>query len=100
MPETLAFVSVRVLQWTSPSKPSSTPRTSHPKPTEVLTAARITAFKAGQSPPPVRIPIRMSGHIFLEARAFLKLFQYAVLFGGKRNATKGSCGRTHFECGG
>ena len=41
-----------------PSKPSSMPRTFHPYfMMAQFTAARITAFKPGQSPPPVQIPI-------------------------------------------
>src|SRR5205823_12353355 len=73
MPETLDAFIGRVLKWTRPSKPSSMPRTSHPNPMDVLTAARITAFSAGQSPPPVRIPTRMQ-QIVLEEEAILKLF--------------------------
>src|SRR5438034_1106013 len=80
-----------------PSKPSSIPRTSHPKPTEVLTAARITAFKAGQSPPPVRIPIRISGDIFLDTRAILKIFHYGYLTEVRRNETNG--GGRRINCG-
>src|SRR5215813_3901726 len=94
MPDTLVLVNDRVLKCTRPSKPSSIPRTSHPKPTEVLTAARITAFNAGQSPPPVRIPIRMGGDIFVEAKPFLKLFEYACFIGGKSNEKNGCSGRT------
>src|SRR4051812_6120872 len=42
-----------------PSKPSRTPRPSHSKcPLAVLTNARITAFRPGQSPPAVRMPTR------------------------------------------
>src|SRR5262249_2759481 len=43
----------------SPSKPSSIPKTSHPYSLiAVFTAARMTALRPGQSPPPVRIPMR------------------------------------------
>src|SRR5437870_6451660 len=59
MPETLAAFMGRVCEWTKPSKHSSIPRTSHPNPTDVFTAARITAFNPGQSPPPVRTPTRI-----------------------------------------
>src|SRR5438067_1251763 len=83
MPETLDAFIGRVLQWTRPSKPSSIPRTSHPNPTDVFTAARITAFNAGQSPPPVRIPTRME-EIVLEDEAILKLF-HRVMFGGLKH---------------
>src|SRR6187401_2639140 len=44
----------------SPSKLSSRPTTSMPSLTPALTTARITAFRPGASPPPVRIPIRFS----------------------------------------
>src|SRR5207248_908226 len=80
MPETLDAFIGRVLKWTRPSKPSSMPRTSHPNPTDVFTAARITAFSAGQSPPPVRIPTRMQ-QIVLEEEAILKLFHRADMSG-------------------
>ena len=43
-----------------PSKLSSRPTTSMPLLTPALTTARITAFRPGASPPPVRIPIRFS----------------------------------------
>ena len=44
----------------SPSKLSSRPTTSMPLLTPALTTARITAFRPGASPPPVRIPMRFS----------------------------------------
>ena len=43
-----------------PRQPSRKPRNSYPYSlTPLRTAARITAFKPGQSPPPVKIPIRI-----------------------------------------
>jgi hypothetical protein len=43
----------------SPSKPSSIPNTSHPYSLmAVFTTARMTALRPGQSPPPVRTPMR------------------------------------------
>src|SRR5205085_7984866 len=51
------------------------PSTSHPNPTDVLTAARMTAFSAGQSPPPVSIPTRIRlGKLFLKNRHFKSYF--------------------------
>ena len=77
----------RILEWTRPSKPSSIPGTSYPNPTEVLTVARITAFKAGQSPPPVRIPTRIDvllsrAEIVLEKYALFEVISFRLVDGG------------------
>src|SRR5437016_14634300 len=100
MPETLAVFMGRVLQCTRPSKPSSIPRASHPNPTDVLTAARMTAFRAGQSPPPVRMPIRMTHsswdeEIVLEEEPFSKLFHNAYRLEEEINET--SCTGHHIN---
>ena len=50
----------RLGSWSSisPRQPSRTPITSCPRSSERRVTARITAFSPGQSPPPVRTPIR------------------------------------------
>ena len=46
---------------TCPAKPSSMPTTSQPSvPRACSTTARMTALSPGQSPPPVRMPIRLA----------------------------------------
>ena len=46
-----------------PLQPSRTPTISCPRSVERRTTARITALSPGQSPPPVRIPIRMRSSV-------------------------------------
>ena len=50
---------------TMPRHPSRTPTTSSPRCHERRATARITAFRPGQSPPPVRTPMRMSGRVYV-----------------------------------
>src|SRR5207249_11590586 len=45
---------------TSPRHPSRTPKTSYPRWNDLRPTARITALSPGQSPPPVRMPIRFA----------------------------------------
>ena len=58
MPETDSRVSSSMRFSTMPSQPSATPKT-RPLWTLIVfwTTARMTAFKPGQSPPPVRTPM-------------------------------------------
>ena len=63
---------VRVTHWSSPNKPANPlriPMTSHPLPVADSTAARITALSPGASPPPVEIPIRVSGVLAKDRRS-------------------------------
>ena len=43
----------------SPRQPCRMPTTSSPRSSARRVTARITAFRPGQSPPPVRMPIRI-----------------------------------------
>src|SRR5439155_7922474 len=57
IPETCAGPRSRKLPSTRPRQPSSTATQSQPSASEARTTARITAFRPGQSPPPVNMPM-------------------------------------------
>src|SRR5579859_252346 len=61
MPRTAGTSSVCVSASSGPRQPSRKPTNSHSwSKVPVLTIARMTAFRPGQSPPPVRTPTRIS----------------------------------------
>src|SRR5690348_6871741 len=61
MPRTACTSSGTVSPSSGPRQPSRNPTNSRPYScTPLRTTARITAFKPGQSPPPVRTPTRMA----------------------------------------
>src|SRR5665811_1052924 len=64
IPLTSARPRGRVNPSSGPFQPSRKPTNSWPYAwTPLITAARITAFSPGQSPPPVNIPIRMAANL-------------------------------------
>ena len=70
MPRTACTSSGIVSPSSGPRHPSRNPTNSRPYScTPLRTTARITAFKPGQSPPPVRTPTRMAITIVGESRA-------------------------------
>src|SRR5262249_39776854 len=76
-----------------PSYPPRTPMHSHPRFAAVFATARITAFKPGQSPPPVSTPIRLlmwllyrlrgqpGGAVFADQREAFIYRVYAMRYG-------------------
>ena len=61
MPCTDCAVSSRNTPSVTPRQPSSNPRTAYRwTPIALRTTARIAALRPGQSPPPVRMPIRFT----------------------------------------
>src|SRR3954453_15840082 len=56
IPETSRSERSRNVPSTRPRQPSTMPTQSQPSASELRTTARMTAFKPGQSPPPVSMP--------------------------------------------
>ena len=73
----MTSIGPRLRNWpsTSPRQPCSTPTTSSPASNARRATARMTAFSPGQSPPPVRIPIRIAA----ESRSVLDPLPTVVL---------------------
>ncbi len=72
MPRTACTSRGIVSPSSGPRHPSRNPTNSRPYScTPLRTTARITAFKPGQSPPPVRTPTRMPPTIVGESRAWM-----------------------------
>src|SRR5439155_10980748 len=53
---------------TSPRQPSRTPTTSQLRSNDLRATARMTAFRPGQSPPPVNMPTRFATGAVLQVR--------------------------------
>src|SRR4029078_5115172 len=79
---------------TRPRQPSRTPTIVCPRVSERRVTARITAFRPGQSPPPVRTPTLFAIDLTLGLAGRLLAHTSRELHGGETDAEGGSRTRT------